>query len=129
MGGNIGGVLRNSVDLTVVTTNTYYTKSFSVKNANVVGIWYKATSTVGAPDIKIEVEQSYTKPTTEEAADTNWVEPELMSDIETNLTTETAHIKSISLTPMPYARLKITGNAANPADTVFNARIFVQEGL
>jgi hypothetical protein len=45
-----------------------------------------------------------------------------MADVVANLTTEsTWYIKSLSLVSMKYARLKITGNGSNNADTVVQA--------
>ena len=109
------------------TTAVVYSNAVRIGGANVVGIAYQATSAGSTPDIKIEVEQSYTTPSTEGASDTKYVVPEDMANVETNLTTETWHVKSLSLVPMKYMRFKITGNAGNPADTVLNLEIFVQE--
>jgi hypothetical protein len=111
----------------IASTATVYSNSIRVGGANVVGIAYQATSSGGLPDLLIQVEQSYSKPTTEGSSDAKYVIPEDMANVETNLTTETWHVKSLSLVPMKYMRFKVTGNAANPADALLNLEIFVQE--
>jgi len=111
----------------IASAAVVYSKSIRIGGANVVGIAYQATSAGSSPDLLIQVEQSYTKPTTEGASDTKYVVPEDMANIETNLTTETWHVKSLSLVPMKYMRFKITGNGGNPADTLLSLELFLQE--
>lgn len=91
-----------------------------VKTSGYFGIWYKATSTAGTPDIKIEVLMS------PDETDANFVEPENMPDVVTNLTAETAKVDSINPPPMKYMKIKCTGNASNNADTVVDAYLFIQ---
>lgn len=110
---------------TINATATYTSSAIDLNAAEYLGVWYKATSAGGTPDVKIEFQMSY-----DDTAG-NFVEPEGASDIETNLTTETAHVKRLSCPPMRYLRIKVTGNAANPADTivtviVFNQRLFTR---
>lgn len=101
-------------------TDVVYSSSFDVEHGGFFGVWYKATSVIGAPDIKIEVQMS------KDQVAANFIEPETMPDIETNLVTETPHVKSFSPPPMKYLRFKITGNAANPADTLLTMEMFIQ---
>ena len=108
-------------DVTIDTTATASSSVITVKSSGYFGVWYQATSSVGTPDIKLEVTMS---PDTTTA---NFVEPEGMPDIVTNLADETAHVKGISPPPMKYMKIKYTGNGANPADTILNLKLFRQE--
>ncbi len=119
----------DSTDIAVAGAVTVYTKVFKLAFGEYFCLSYKATVSAGAPDLKIELQQSFQEPTTEGATDSNWVEPENMADIETSLTTETYHHKSLSPVTLPFARLKITGAAGNAASTVLNAKISQQEEL
>ena len=114
-----------SADIAVASQATVYTKAFKIAFGEYFGLAYKAVSATGSPDVKIELELGVNDapPSTEGAADTNYVEAENAADIETNLTTETWHIKSLSPVASGYARLKITGNASNAADTIVNAKL------
>lgn len=105
---------------TINTTATYTSGSIDLTATEYLGVWYKATSAGGSPDVKIEYEMSYND------VSANFVEPEDASDIVTNLTDETAHTKRLSASPQRYIRIKVTGNVANPADTVVTLIIFNQ---
>ena len=119
----------DATDIAIASTATVYTKAFKISFGDYFSLDYKASSTSGTPDVKIELEESIgaNLPATEGSADSNYVEPESMSDIEANLTTETWHKKAITPVVGIYARLKITGNVGNPADTIVNAKINRQE--
>jgi hypothetical protein len=127
MGGLIGKRQRIFNAEAVASTASVYCNSIKLRSSDAFGLWIQATSAGGAPDIKVELEQSYTTPTTEGSSDTNYVEPEGVSDIFASLTAETAKIKQITPVPMEYMRIKITGNAANPADTVVTAYLYTQD--
>lgn len=118
-----------AVDIAIASAATVYTKAFKLAFGEYFSLAYKASSATGTPDVKIELEVAIKDvlPATEGSADTNYVEPENMADVETSLTTETWHIKSLSPPPCVYARLKITGSGSNPADTILNAHIMKQE--
>ena len=111
-------------------TATVYTDSFKLKQGVYFGLWAKASAT-GTPTVKIQLEQSYTAPTLGEtstpAADANFVVPDSFPDIFSNLNDTVAHVKSVSPVPMTYGRFKITGLATNPADTVIDMRLFLQD--
>lgn len=94
-----------------------YSKSFKIVRAEYFAAGYMATSS-GTVSLKIELEQSYTAPATEQAADTNFVVPEGASAIESALGNETMHYKALSPVTMPYARFKITCLVTNDASTV-----------
>ncbi len=118
-----------AVNIAIASAAVVYTKAFKLAFGEYFGLAYKAVSESGTPDIKIELELSIKDvvPTTEGAADANYVEAENAADIELNLITETWHIKTLSPVTSVYGRLKITGNAGNPADTIFNGHINKQE--
>lgn len=109
-----------STTITIDATATVYTKAIALNRGEYFTLSYIATASDGAetPDLLIQMEQSFTLPATEGSADANYVVPENMSNIETNLITETMHHKVLSPAPLKYMRLKITGNASNPADNV-----------
>jgi len=108
-------------------TSTIYSKSFALGNGNYFGVAYQSTSTSGTPTVKIELEESWTTPATEGSSDTNYIEPESFSDIETTLTTETWHIKSLSPVVAPYGRFKFTGNSGNPGDCTSKIKVLRQD--
>lgn len=120
-----------SSSIAVAGAVTVYTKAFKIDYAEYFSLDYKALSASGAPDLKIEIEQSIgdNLPATEGSSDTNYVEAENMADIETSLTTETWHKKTINPAVSKYARLKITGAAGNNADTIFTAKLNRTEEL
>ena len=128
MGRDIVTESTGDADIAVASTAVIYTQSINIAYAEYFKLTYKATSTIGTPDIKIEMECGDVPPTTEGSADTDhYVEPENASDIEASLTTETIHEKAINPPASKYIRFKITGNASNPADTVVNMWLTKQE--
>jgi len=114
-------------DIAVASAAVIYTASFRLTKAVYFGIAYRAVSVSSAPAITIQLEQSWTLPATEGAADTNYVVPVGLSDIVNTLVAETWQIDGFNPKPMPYARFKITGEATNPADTIVNIYIAKQE--
>jgi len=91
------------------------------------GIAIVATSVLGTPELLVQYEQSFTRPTTEGSADTNYVIPDGAPDIVTNLTQETYFITSVSAVPMNYIRILITGQAGNQTDTLVTAYFYRME--
>jgi len=91
-----------------------------VKGGGVFGIWYQATSAVGTADVKLEVLMSY------DDTSGNFIEPDNMSDITSSVSDEAIHVDSIYPPPMKYIKIKCTGVASNPADTVITAYLFTQ---
>ena len=95
-----------------------------------ISLKYKPTSKnciVYRRNITIQVEESPVLPTTEGSSDANYVIGSGVADIVTGLTNSTAALKTLSLIPMKYGRLKITGIAGNGSDTTLDLRIFFQE--
>ncbi len=129
----IGGAFKivtaaESEDILVESDAVVYTRAFPMGYANYFGLWAKAVSVTGTPDVKIELEESYALPSTEGEAETDlWVVPDSMDPIFAQINDELAHIATVSPKPMTYGRYKITGINANPADTVVNLMHFQQE--
>lgn len=113
----------------VASTATVYTRAVPLSMGVYFGLKYKAGSVTGSPSVKIEMEQSDRLPATEGAADAHYVVPSGVSDIESNLTTETWNIKTLSPVPMPYMRFKITGSGTNESDTLVNLNLATQEDM
>lgn len=116
-----------SFPITVPSTTTVYSRSFRLNFGTAFGIWYQAGNGSGAANMQIQLEQSHRAPTTEGAADSNYVIGSGVADINSNLSGTTAVVSAISPIPMKYARLKITGLASNPADATLTAWLFQQE--
>lgn len=114
----------------VASETTIYTRSFPMNKASFFGIWIRALSTLGTPNIKVELEEGPTVPTTEGSAETTlYVEPDGMDDIFSAINDELAHIDVITPVPMAFGRYKITGLTGNPADTVVYINNFIQEQI
>lgn len=113
--------------LAVASQGVVYSNSFLMRWVENFGIWVQATSVLSTPSLKIELQESYVPPTTEGSADTSYVVGDGVADVYTNLNDENAHVKSLSPVPMQYGRYKITGLAANPADTIITLVNFQQE--
>ena len=128
MGTDVVTLANGSASLAVASAAVIYTKALLIKPGEIFALSYKFTSAAGSPDVKIEIEQSFQAPATEGSADADyWAEPENTSDIELSLVTEAIRHKAINPITLPYIRFKITGNAANPADTVGNMWLTRQE--
>lgn len=97
----------------VASTNTIYTPSFPL--AGVESFQFLAVSS-GSVDILVELEVGSERPTTEEASDTNWAEPDGLADLF-NITDETVHFKQIDAPRVKYGRLKLTGQGSNHSST------------
>lgn len=107
--------------ITVASTATVYTKSINISRMIDFCLRYQLGS---SPSMKIEFEQGMEEPTTEGSSDSNWVVPDSASDIETNLTDTVYHLKAISgILPLPYFRLKITGDGSNGAGATFTGQL------
>jgi len=128
IGPSIVQVLEASGDSDIAVAGAaavIYSASFNLKHAEYFSLAYIATSD-GVVALVLQLEQSFQLPTTEGAADANWVIPEGMADINAALADETMHIESISPVPMPYARIKISGAGGNDASTTIRLRAGIQ---
>ena len=130
--GSTSKVLKydGSTDVIPVAAEvTVYTRAFQLSSAQFFGLFAKATSVVGTPNVKIELQQSYDTPATEGSADGDYVEPDGFDDVFSPINDQLAHIKTIAPVPMTYGRYKITGLTGNPADTTLEMKNFMQEGV
>ena len=84
------------------------------------GLWIQATSATGTADVLVEIQQSYN----DTAA--NYIEPAVGSVVVSALTNEAVNVYALTPSPMPFMRIQVTGNAANPADTVVTAFLWMQ---
>jgi hypothetical protein len=117
---------NDSQNMFVDTTNTTYSKAFSLKDCEYFSIGYKGSGE-GVANVTVQLEQSWSLPTTEGASDTSYVIPSGASDILTaQITNGTWVIKSLSPVPTPYGRFKIIGNATN-INTTINMILMKQE--
>ena len=113
-------------EIAVASAAVVYTHSMNISFGKNFALKYKASAETGTADVKIEIEESDRLPTTEGSSDTQWVTPEGVPEVETTLTDEVWHIKTLSLVVAPYLRFKITGNAANVAGTVVEMYLLMQ---
>lgn len=84
-------------------------------------ICYQAISPGGVPDVTITIEQGIGEDLT------GFATPVSMAAVHSNLTAETKQIKAISPVSARYLRFVVTGEIANPADTVFSLWISARE--
>ena len=102
-------------------TNTTYSKSISLQNVTEtpVSIMYKATSD-GIVTAKIDLEQSYQRPSTEGASDSNYM---VTSTVNSSLVNEEWHIATLSTVEMPFIRFKLTGSGSNDNSTTVQFKV------
>ena len=115
-----------STTISITAGATVYTKAYPLRYGAYFAVAYKAAS-AGAIDLTIQIEQSWTLPATEGASDPNYVIPESMADIATNLADANWHNNSISPVAIPYIRFKIT-SAAGVTNTL-QIKLSIQESL
>lgn len=130
-GSNVGVVhtIKNAAGtspIPVAGTATVYTPAFVLGFAEAFGVGLLAASD-GVVDVLVELEECMSVPTNE-AADTDCVEPEGFPDVM-NLTDEVMHIKQITPVPAKYGRFKLTGQGSNDASTTVRIELFLQEPL
>lgn len=114
--------------INVASTAVVYSRPFRINYGTAFGMWYQAGNGSGTANMKIELEQSYIPPVlNNNASDAAWVVGAGVAPIETNLSGNTAVVKSLSPVPMKYARFKITGLGSNPSDATINIWVFQQE--
>lgn len=114
-----------SAALAVGAGATIYTKAIEMSNVDTFAVVYKVANT-GVPNIKIEMEQAIVLPTTEGAADTNYVVPETVADVVTALADNLVHIKALGPVCVRYIRFKITEVTGIVADSVLTMNFSAQ---
>lgn len=113
--------------IVVPSTTTVFSRAFRLNFGQVFGIWLQAANGSGSANMSIVLEQSAFAPATEGASDSNYVVPDGVAPIYSNLNDTNVHVKTIQPVPMKFARLKITGLGVNPVDASLTAWIFIQE--
>jgi hypothetical protein len=109
---SLGGV----TELAVASTTTVYGRSFPLPREASFSLEIQFDS-AAAVDVKLELENGSSRPDTEGAVDTDYVEADGASDVATGITTETVHFIPVSPTVSPFARFRFTGQGANAAST------------
>jgi len=103
-----------------------YGRAISLKGKSNFAIAVQiATSTV--QNLLIQMEQSWLKPTTENASDVWYVIPNGATDIVDGLAATTLYIKSISPVSLEYLRLKITTKTGHTAGTISSWLGFLED--
>lgn len=123
------GATQGTYPLLCASVTTIYGMHVQSRHLSALGVWLMATSpgSLGTPNLKIQIEQSYISPTTEGVQDNNWVIGDGVPDVYTNLNDTLAHIKTLAIVPMKRYRFKVTGLGSNPSDCTLLAAIFQQE--
>jgi len=102
-------------------TNVVYTKAIHMPSADDLDVWYKASGT-GAVNVKIELERSYTSPTTEYVIDPNYL-VSTNDVINAALIDKNARFGTVDTVYMPYVRFKCTGITGNHALTRLTIKV------
>lgn len=115
------------IEIPCGSTGTFYSRSAKLAYGKYFAASWKATVSAGAPELKIEMEQSWAVPGTEGSSDTDWVEPESATDVDASLTDENWHHKAISPVAMPYIRFRITATGSNHSSCTLQIKLHTQE--
>lgn len=107
--------------MTVASTATLYTKSFSLKNTEEMAVLFQATSDTTTPQISFYLQQSYRRPTAEGCFDFTYSDVDLIQSDRTDYRWGCATYSTLA--PLPFGRFKLVGGSSNPADTVVQMRI------
>jgi len=116
--------LATSASLAVGAGLTIYTDAIRLDGLDTFALAYIAACT-GAPNVKIEMEQSIVAPTAN-ALDLNSVVPETISEINAALVDELLHLQAIFPVGVSFIRFKITELSGITADTVLTMNLSVQ---
>jgi len=115
------------VAIPIASTAVVYSASFLFGSSKNFSLKYKAASD-GTTGLKIELEISNVRPTTEGSVDaTNYAVPANFANIESDLADENLHSDAVNPPAFPYMRFKITASGGNDASTVLNLWLSVQE--
>jgi len=115
---NADARLAGAVTIAVASTGVAYSKSFPLPRNCSFG-WAIKCSSSGAISVKVELEQSMVRPTTEGAADTtNYAVPDNKTTaMFTAIADSSLHYTAYAPNALPYGRLKFTGTGSNDAST------------
>lgn len=109
--------IAGASSIAVNGTGTAYSHSFPLPREASFSLEIQFDS-AAAVDVKIEFENGSSRPDTEAASDSDWVEADGASDVATGVTTETVHFIPVAPTVSPFGRFKFTGQGSNAASTV-----------
>lgn len=126
---NVGMVERHrqAVDFYSSTTVSATAASSSFKTQNITGctIWFKASSSIGTPDITLSLE------TSKDDVNANYlaVTPPADPNLPVSIADELVHIIDINLSGLhDYARFKLTLGGGDPGDDVVTMRVTFKYG-
>lgn len=112
--------LQKMVDnKTINATATYTSDNLDIRYVRELSCQYQAISASSTPDIKVEIQISYNG--------VDFITPSVGGTINSSVTDEVLHIDDIIMPLCIYCRIKVTGNASNPSDTVANVFILMRE--
>lgn len=93
---------------------------FDIRQFEYFGAWINATSASGTAVVQVQILEAWDDSTT-----TNYASPNAGGTIVSALG-ETATVYAVSPAPMPRMRFRVTGGAANPADTLITQYLWCQ---
>ena len=116
----LGGV----TSLAAPSETTVFSQSFPLLKGAAYG-WTLQFSSAGDIDVKVELEQGFTRPTTEGTTDTaTFVVPDNKTTELISIDDEDLHVTAYAPDATPYGRLKITGQSGNAASTTLTTAKF-----
>lgn len=118
--------LAGNANIQVPTNGTVFTDFYQFGDCDYFALSYKVSCT-GTPSVKIQMEQSIVKPTTDNIPDVNFGVPKTIGDIEVALTSKTIQHMQLSPVTISYVRFKITEQTATVTDTVVNMWLSLQK--
>lgn len=95
-------------------------RGFLLTQFRYFGLHVIATSVTGTADVAVAILESW------DDVAANYVIPNAGGTLTSSIADELAHVYSVSPAPMPRLRFRVTGNAANPTDTVVTAYFWMQ---
>ena len=112
----------------VASAGVVYTKSFNLQKGLFFGLWAILAS-AGAPDVKVELELTHSKPTEaqEGVANTALWAIKASDTIFSQINDKVANVTTVAPVPMSYGRYKLTGLGENPSDTTITLWHFQQD--
>jgi hypothetical protein len=109
---------------------TIYSQMYPLAQVKNFGVWFRATSLSGTPEISVGYEVCYDYDTAHCATPDRglwiWGDNTGAGLTDTTIKDEIIHIEAFSPPVMMYLRYKIVGGAANPADTLVQMKAWLQ---
>lgn len=95
-------------------------RGFLLTQFRYFGLHIIATSVSGTADVAVRILQSW------DDTAANYVVPDAGGTLTSSIADELAHVYAVAPAPLPRLRFRVTGNAANPTDTVVTAYFWCQ---